>query len=781
MALAGSVAPFISAGRYGARIQQSLEASLGRKVSIGKAHFTLFAGPGFSIEDVAIGEDPRYGIEPCAYVPLLEARVRLDKLLEGRIQFAELRLEGAGGIEPTLNLVKRNDGTWNVVELIERLGREGVGYWNFLPALEIGGARLNFKLGDKKSTFYVDDADIAAYLEAPGKVRIRFEGSPSRTDRSGPGFAAFKGDANWYLKPTASKPNQLEADLDLEQSNLSEMITLVEGYDIGIHGTVSSHLEISGPADALHVHGDLRLEDVHRWDLMPSSGEYWNVHFGGVIDLANNRIQFETEPADTRKVAPAVLQVRVNDFLTAPYWSILALLRNAPAENLLPLGRRLGLGLPDGLSVKGLVNGAVGYSSRSGWNGSASLEEVTATIPDLPAFKAPSTTLSIAPDRVHVAPSLIESPAGSALLISGDYVPSTRRLGINLNAQGASLSSLTAALSSWFGKPPVLTAFESGTVTGQLRYLSSPPEEPAWSGEFQITKGSLEPPGFALPVRDFTARFLLAGNQLDVPRFSATLAGHVVAGEYHYNLDAARKERLRVQTAEVDLADLEKVLGPTLGPRDFFSRFRFGHRSTPAWLANRNIEADFAVSDLSIAGNDLGPAKGRCLWLGAAVEVPSIRAQLAEGEIEAQGSISLLDARPRYSFSGRASGLAWKGGRLDVHGLVTTAGFGEDLLRNLQSTGAFEGTDLNPSQDVNFSAVTGNYTLSFDSGWPRLQLTELSAEQAEEAWQGTGSSDKDGGLVLDLTDGARQLHVVSTLDPSIKAGTPVANSAAGIH
>jgi hypothetical protein len=229
------------------------------------------------------------------------------------------------------------------------------------------------------------------------------------------------------------------------------------------------------------------------------------------------------------------------------------------------------------------------------------------------------------------------------------------------------------------------------------------------------------------------------------------------------------------------VTSLEKILGPTLGPRDFFSRFRFGRRSPPAWLADRNLEADFAVNDLSIAGNDLGPAKGRCVWLGAAVEVPSITVKLPEGEIEAQGSISLVNVRPRYSFSGRASGLAWKGGRLDMTGLVTTAGFGEDLLLNLQSAGGFEGTDLSPSQDVNFSSVTGNYTLSFESGWPRLQLTELSAEQAEETWQGTGSSDKDGGLVLELADGARQMHVVSTLDPSIKAGTPVANSAAGVH
>jgi hypothetical protein len=352
-------------------------------------------------------------------------------------------------------------------------------------------------------------------------------------------------------------------------------------------------------------------------------------------------------------------------------------------------------------------------------------------------------------------------------------------LAINLKAQGASLSSLSATLVSWFGKPPVLTAFESGTVTGRLRYLSAPPEEPEWSGEFQIMKGSLEPPGFAVPVRDFSAHFLLAGTQLDVPRFTANLAGHVVTGEYHYTPDDIHNERLRVQTGQVDLASLEKILGPTLGPRDFFSRFRFGRRSTPVWMANRNIEADFAVNDLLIAGTDLGRAQGRCVWQGATVQVPSIMIQLAEGEIEAQGSISLANVRPRYSFSGRASGLGWKGGHLDVTGLVTTAGFGGDLLLNLQSAGGFEGTDLNPSQDVNFSAIAGNYTLSFESGWPWVQLTEVSAEQAEETWQGTGSSDKGGGLVLELADGVRQMHVVSTLDPSIKAGTPVANSGGG--
>lgn len=762
--LAGSIAPFISADSYGRHIQSLLEASLGRKVSIGKVHFTLFSGPGFSIEDVTIGEDPRYGIEPCAYVPVLETRLRLDKLLLGQIQFAELRLEGADGIEPTLNLVKRSDGTWNVVDLVKLLGR-GRGYWTFLPAIQIEDARLNFKFGQRKSSFYVDDADVAAYPEASGKVRIRFSGTPSRADRNGHGFSSFEGEANWYLRPSAANPNQLEADVNLEQSNLSEITSLIEGYDIGIHGSISSHLRISGPAEALRVRGDLSLEDVHRWDLMPSSGENWNVRFGGLVDLANNRIQLQTLPADEQKPAPMILQVRVNDFLTAPYWSILARLKGAPAESLLPLSGRLGLGLPDSLSAKGLVSGAVGYSNRSGWNGAVVLENVTASIPDLPPFTAPSTTLSIVSDRIYVQPSLIESPAGSSLLVSGDYTPSTRALGIKLKVQRAPIASLTATLDSWFGAAPVFSVFRSGIVTGELRYANRPPDDAAWSGEFQVSRASFEAPGLAAPVRDFSGRFELSGNELDVVRFSAKVATQPITGSYHFYAKGPRKERLRLQAQDLDISALDKLLAPALGPQDFFSRFRFGRRSLPSWLAHRNLEADVAIGQLSVAGNQLGPAKAHLVWTGPEINGTAIRVELPQGAIVASGSIDLSNIRPRYSLSGEATGLPVKGGFVDVSGKLTSSGQGSDVLANLRASGNFEGQDLEASDDVNFTSIRGQYTFSVESGRPNLRLTGISAQQLDETWQGAGASDKDGSLVLQLASGARQLRVSSSLRP----------------
>ena len=184
----GLIAPFVNAERFSAPIHQALESSLGRKVEFGAVHFTLFSGPGFSLENVTIGEDPRYGLEPFAYVPTLQARVRFDKLIFGNMRFASLRL-----VDASLNLVKRSDGTWNVVPLVERLSAPRRAPLNFFPAFVVANARIDFKLGTRKTTLYLLGTDLSIYPERSGKLYIQFSGSPARTDRAGNGFGHLRG------------------------------------------------------------------------------------------------------------------------------------------------------------------------------------------------------------------------------------------------------------------------------------------------------------------------------------------------------------------------------------------------------------------------------------------------------------------------------------------------------------------------------------------------------------------------------------------------------------
>ena len=269
------IAPFINAAAFGPAVDRALEASLGRKVEFDRIYFALFPVPGFSLQNVTIHEDPRFGLEPFAHASGLDVRLRADKLLLGQMRLSTLRL-----VEPSLNLVKRGDGTWNVVELVQRLSAPRHMPLSLIPAIEVSDGRIDFKLGTRKTTLYITGSDLSVYPERSGSVVVRFSGSPARTDRAGNGFGHLRGTLNWRLKPLTNG-NQLDADVNLDPSNLSEITALIEGHDIGIHGTVSATAHLEGPLSALRIGGDLRLEDVHRWDLLPSSGDFWRVAYPG--------------------------------------------------------------------------------------------------------------------------------------------------------------------------------------------------------------------------------------------------------------------------------------------------------------------------------------------------------------------------------------------------------------------------------------------------------------------------------------------------------------------
>src|SRR5262245_26108125 len=106
---AGAIAavPSLSADRYRGRIHQALEKALGRQVEItGKVQYGIWNGPGFSISDVVIHEDPSVGIEPIAYVAELNATLSLSSMLQGKWELSSIVLD-----EPRVNLVKQESGS----------------------------------------------------------------------------------------------------------------------------------------------------------------------------------------------------------------------------------------------------------------------------------------------------------------------------------------------------------------------------------------------------------------------------------------------------------------------------------------------------------------------------------------------------------------------------------------------------------------------------------------------------------------------------------------------
>src|SRR5439155_3152975 len=159
--IAGVAAPFLNADGFAGRIGRSLEASLGRKVKIGKVRFNLFGGPGFTVSDVEIGEDPAFGIEPIARLDSpdgsLDARLQLKSLWSGKLQWASVRLN-----QPIVNLVKGSSGHWNFEPMLTP------NLVSVLPRIAVRDAHINFKFGDTKSIFNIENVDLEAVARASG-------------------------------------------------------------------------------------------------------------------------------------------------------------------------------------------------------------------------------------------------------------------------------------------------------------------------------------------------------------------------------------------------------------------------------------------------------------------------------------------------------------------------------------------------------------------------------------------------------------------------------------
>ena len=91
----GFAVPHFAADRFAAGAKKALETSLGRKVEFGHVEFNLFTGPGLTLSDVVVYDDPSLSPEPILYAGALTAIPRIWPLFAGKLAFSSIRLVDA--------------------------------------------------------------------------------------------------------------------------------------------------------------------------------------------------------------------------------------------------------------------------------------------------------------------------------------------------------------------------------------------------------------------------------------------------------------------------------------------------------------------------------------------------------------------------------------------------------------------------------------------------------------------------------------------------------------
>ena len=742
---AGLAAPYLTADQYRPRLQASIERALGRRVELGSVTFSLFSGPGFSVDSVVIYEDPSIGLEPIVYVQdpgSMEVTPSIWSLLGGRFVISSIRLNYA-----SINLSKSGPasepGRWNFSSFVNR------SVMSRAPAIHVRDGRINFKFGDTKSVFYLTNTDLD--ISPPGSLgsgwKVELSSMPARTDRSAQGLGSFTLNGRWYVAP-----ERVDLDLVLDRTGLGELTALLRGQSGSVHGTISSRLHMGGPIHNIGIQGRLNIQDVHRWDLLPGRGQDWPLEVRGRLDLTGQSLELQSTSA-SNATPPLWLRFRVADYLTQPHWAVAANWNRFPVGPLMELAAHMGAELPPNLKIGGTLDGALGYAGRGSLQGELAFHDATLTIPDSPALRADAAHIVFDHGVVRLTPTVVRTADQDEARMEAAFSLDQNTLDLAISTDAMKVASLRAQVA--LAAVPWLEQMRSGQWSGRLDYHRDA-DAAGWKGDLELQDARMDIAGLADPLHIAAAHAHIEGARVALDHLDAQAGPVAFTGEYRYEPATPRPHRLRLHLAEADAAALESELAPTLVRGGLIAR-ALGRTRLPDWLKQWNVDGSVQIDDLALAGSHLTNLRARLLWEGGHAELDGLQARLDRALVTGALVANLRGLRPTYRLTAKAKGLSWQSGKVDAEGVIETSGAGAQLIANLTSEGTFTGAALDFGS-LQWHSVAGAYQVA-----TRLRLTGLKVTIDDETYTGHGATSDDGRLLIVLNNGTRDLRMTGTL------------------
>ncbi len=782
LAILAAALPFLPTGLFRARVEQTLEAGLQRPVEVGDVRLTLFPsgpfpGPGFTIEDVTIHEDPRAGIEPFAYVYQLGATIDPWSLIRGQFRFSSLNLQNA-----SVNLVKTAAGPWNFQMLLDAVHAEGTP----VPTIRLRGGRVNFKFGAVKTPFFFNDADLDVGAQGDG-LEIRFSGDPTRSDHTAHDFGRFFVRGTTAPDPGAAGLQQLDLIVELQQSSLEESLRLMDPLGFGVHGLIELDARLTGPMDHVQVKGTLAVNDIHRSDVLPIGPSGWTLPYSGTLDILNERLDLLSEgiPGDD----PVVVGLRARDVLTSPVWDAGVEFAAIPLKSLLEISSHMGYELPAELDAEGFLFGTAVYTNASGLAGQLTVSDASVTLPDQEPLHAAKADFDIADGLVTMQPAEITIGENQSAQLQGVYDAATHALDMRIDTPGLSVAAMR---SFGLAELPVIEQTPRGTWTGWARYSGGDLESNgAWTGTSTLQNASIQIQGLSEPVEIKTARVRLNGPKIEIDRVTASVGPVPITGSYSFHPGAAVPHTFALTIPQAEAADLRRLLTPTMvRDRSFLSRtFRLGDATPPAWLRQRRATGQVAIDTLTVNTVPITNLRFDLDWNGAEVTFENLAGRIEATRIAGKLSANLEGPLPALQFDGDWNGLPFAGGTLNLTTSASATGFDLAFLTSLRATGMLEARNIalqpvdapteakdapnkkdSEVSPVRFRSLTGTYTINNSSVPPSWKVTDVEAVRNGVMSQGSGT----------MTNGVLSLELAGPEETTVRYAAPLPSLAVTI-
>jgi AsmA protein len=818
--------PFINVSRYRRRAADAISRALGREVSVSNIELMLLPRPGLVLSNFVVTDDPSYGAEPMLRSATVTAYIRFTSLWRGRLEIGTLNLDN-----PSLNLVRRPDGHWNLEELVERTERVASAPTSKtrpearprFPYVRASTGRINFKLGQVKKAFAFTDADFALWLESESQWGIRLEGRPIRTDVGISDTGTIKLDGR-FQRGLALRDTPVNFKLTLTGGPLGQITTLIYGHDRGWRGTVSSNATLTGTPAALGITLDAQVDDFRRYDIALGEALRMRVHCTGTY----------SSPADALRdmqcespVGPGILRFRGNaQGWLAETYDVSISAEQIPAERLVALARHAKKDLPPDLTATGGVDAVFTVRKEADgapvWGGGGRSQdlalhaevlkqdlevgEVEFVVPN-PASLPPKRKRSIhgtVPSSVAGGLRLVVKPFPLSL---GATSPATAgaafdrdHYSVNLSGEAELARLLNVGKALGVGTPGVGLAGPAqidlevaGTWVGFA--------PPVASGKVQLRNVTAELQGISEPLQIASASATLANQAVKVTSFTATLAqGPAISGSASFPLHCTAPETCIVyfdaHTADTSLARLNQLVNPALRPQPWYRLLAPWQRREGALLKLR-ASGRFSVARLELGTALANSVSGIAELEAGKLRVSDLRADFLGGRHAGTWTADFTVSPPRFAGSGYLTRMSmpqlaslmhdnWATGTMDGKYSLAVAGLTPTALRDSANGSAVftwaGGSLRHVTLDtrgipVSFSDFTG--TVSLQNGTLNLTDCTLQSAGGSYAVKGTASLDRSLDLRFESTGGGRAYAISGPLDkPHVEAVVSAAAEAA---
>ena len=161
---------------------------------------------------------------------------------------------------------------------------------------------------------------------------------------------------------------------------------------------------------------------------------------------------------------------------------------------------------------------------------------------------------------------------GQTAQIEGEYALDNSHAGLKISTRQLTIAEVQSRAEQVISAPPIplLEKLRQGTWKGWIAFDRSGDHPGVWSGEYDLQNAAMEIPGVAAPLRFTSASVEMKNGGIHIDRIRAHVGAVKLEGDYRYDPDAGRPHRVRLRVAEVQLAEMERLMLPTLRRNEGF-------------------------------------------------------------------------------------------------------------------------------------------------------------------------------------------------------------------